>query len=483
MAASQLSVIFSGIVAAAPIVTVLVALACRMRALPAVLLGVVVTIVGMMIGFPLGVSALFAAVWEMAATIVVVTLILLGGVGLSELMMRSGAQGTIAAWLLQVSSDRGLMLLLIVFGITPFMESVTGFGLGVIVSIPLLLRFGLPPAKAAVTALLGLVLVPWGGLAPGTLVASELGGESFHDLGMMSAWFSLPVLAVSMVSVLVLAFGRAALRHVGLALLVVAVMWASLLLASRYGTPPVAGIIASGCVIFVLLLLARLREGATPAASRELLNVMAPYAVLTGGLLLARGMTTVLQVPAGWQLMASPALWLPLTALLSLRLLGIPRTAWQACARATLLSWWPIASSTTAFMLLGVLLAANGMAAELARAAASTGELFAYLAPALGALGAYVTGSNTGAAAMFSAATVLASAETGGSGLITLAGQNVAASFAIIVAPPRVALAASIALGAGASLTAGYARILLGAVAAATLGLGIMVSVATGMAG
>jgi len=486
MAASQLSLMsgnISGIVAAAPIVSVMVALACRMRALPAALLGVFVAIVGMLICFPLGIPAIIAAVRAMAGTILTVALILLGGVGLSELMIRSGAQGTIADWLLQVSNERALMLLLIVFGITPFMESVTGFGLGVIVAIPLLLRFGLPPAKAAVIALLGLVLVPWGGLGPGTLVASELGGVSFHDLGMMSAWFNLPVILVSMVTVLALAFGRDAVRHLGLALLVVAVLWLSLLLASRYGTPPVAGIIASSCVVSALLLLARFRQGSTPGTSRELLRMALPYAVLTGGLLLSKGLITALQAPAALQCLASPALWLPLTTLLSLWLLRVPAAQWQTHVRATLVNWWPIASSTTAFMLLGVLLAANGMAAELARTAASTGQLFAFLAPALGSLGAYVTGSNTGAAAMFSAATVLASTETGGLGLIVLAGQNVAGSFAIILAPPRIALAAGIAMGAGASLSAGYVRILLVAVAVATLCLGVVASVVINVVG
>src|SRR5690606_23114932 len=158
------------------------------------------------------------------------------------------------------------------------------------------------------------------------------------------------------------------------------------------------------------------------------------------------------------------ALWLPLTALLSLWLLRVPRAQWRSRARSTLVNWWPIASSTTAFMLLGVLLAANGMAAELARAAASTGELFAFLSPALGSMCAYVTGSYIGSSAMFSAAMVLASTDAGGFGMITLALQNMAGSFAIILAALRISLAAGIARGAGAALPAGYDRILLSAV-------------------
>ena len=67
---------------------------------------------------------------------------------------------------------------------------------------PLLVRIGLTPVRAVVAGLLGLVLVPWGSLGPGTLVAAQLGGEDVTELGYRSAVLSLPVLVVSMVTVL-----------------------------------------------------------------------------------------------------------------------------------------------------------------------------------------------------------------------------------------------------------------------------------------
>lgn len=77
---------------------------------------------------------------------------------------------------------------------------------------------------------------------------------------------------------------------------------------------------------------------------------------------------------------------------------------------------------------------------------------FAQGRPDAGVFGGYLTGSNTGAAAMYSGATTTAAAHLGADPLIAVAGQNVAGSFAIIASPPRIALAVGVALGAGEQL-------------------------------
>lgn len=91
------------------------------------------------------------------------------------------------------------------------------------------------------------------------------------------------------------------------------------------------------------------------------------------------------------------------------------------------------------------------------------------LIPALGALGGYLTGTNTGAAAMFSAATTGAATGLGADGLVALAGQNVAGSYAIIVSPPRIALAVGVVLTGQTRLPGGAMRLLAGAVLVATV--------------
>ena len=82
-------------------------------------------------------------------------------------------------------------ILLVVHGVTPFAESLTGFGIGVTIGIPLLAHFGLPARTVAVIGLLGLCAVPWGSMGPGTLIAATMSGLSFHDLGVTSAAISL----------------------------------------------------------------------------------------------------------------------------------------------------------------------------------------------------------------------------------------------------------------------------------------------------
>lgn len=57
-------------------------------------------------------------------------------------MERAGAGDRLASWVLTVTGDEGRRVLLVVLGLTPFVESVTGFGVGAIVAYPLLCRTG-----------------------------------------------------------------------------------------------------------------------------------------------------------------------------------------------------------------------------------------------------------------------------------------------------------------------------------------------------
>src|SRR5690606_18839983 len=95
-----------------------------------------------------------------------------------------------------------------------------------------------------------------------------------------------------------------------------------------------------------------------------------------------------------------------------------------AMLRGALRRWVPIAGNAIVFLLMGIVLATAGMASHLAEAAAQMGPGFVAAIPLLGALGGYLTGSNTGAAAMLSTATTSSAAGLGASPLVALAGQN-----------------------------------------------------------
>lgn len=464
------------LLALAPIAVVLILLSLRVPSIWAAAAGLGTALLAGLTVFTPTAQTVMATGTQMGPMVVVVALILLGGLGIAEAMSRSGGQDAIAEWLQAAESggDRTATLLLLIYGLTPFMESVTGFGIGVVITAPLLVRHGLSPVQAITAGLLGLVLVPWGSLAPGTLVASQLGGQDFHALGIWSAVLTAPVLIVSMGSVLWLIGRRPTARHLGLAAGVVLVQWAALLLASLIAGPPLAGVLASVAVIGFMLALVRISRGGLPTVTARLRQAAVPYVVLIGGILTSTAALALAGGPAGWGWLSNPALWLLIAALLAPVALGVARPARPALARRVLRRWVPVAANAVLFMVLGIVIAATGMAEYLAVTAAQLGPGFVAAIPALGALGGYLTGSNTGAAAMFSTASTTAATGLGASPMIALAAQNVAGSFAIIASPPRIVLAAAVVLPAGAKVPARTIRLLVAAVAVTAAILGVL---------
>ncbi|MGO1885707.1 MAG: L-lactate permease, partial [Citricoccus sp.] len=126
-----------------------------------------------------------------AWTVVEVLAIIGGGVLLSRVMDRTGAQQRIAIWLSAGGGPTVASALLMVTGVVPFMESVTGFGVSLIIGIPLLLALGFPPLRAALLCLLGLTIGPWGSMAPGTLLGAQIAGVPLLDLGLASGVFNI----------------------------------------------------------------------------------------------------------------------------------------------------------------------------------------------------------------------------------------------------------------------------------------------------
>ncbi|MGC0274446.1 L-lactate permease [Pseudactinotalea sp. Z1739] len=462
------------ILALAPFAVVLGMLAVRIPALWAGVAGLAVALLGGSTVFAPTGEAVAATAAQMGPTVLAVALIILGGLGLAEAMARSGGQDAIADWLdrAEAGQDRTVSLLLLVYGLTPFLEAVTGFGIGLVISAPLLIRHGLAPVRAVTVGLLGMVTAPWGSLAPGMLVASRLGGVDFADLGVWSALLSLPVLVVSMVGVLALAGGRVGARRVVLAAVVVALQWAGLIGASLLVGPPLTGVLTALVVIVVLLVLTRISYGPLPAITTRLRRGVRPYLLLVGGILVTTAALAIAGDPAGLAWLSSPALWLVASAMLAPVLLGIPRVERPAMAIQVLRRWLRPGGTAVMFLALGIVMAVTGMADYLAVTAAQMGIGFLATIPAIGALGGYLTGSNTGSAAMFSTATTTAALGLDTSPIVPLAAQNVAASFGMNASPARIALATAVALPAGERFPARYVAVLAGAITVAVAILG-----------
>lgn len=407
--------------------------------------------------FPTPLGDLLKAGAMFGPTIAEVLLILFGGVLLSRITTETGAMDRISSWLQQSASNRQAGTVLVVFGLVPFAESVTGFGIGVTVGVPLLLQLGHSVRHSAVLSLLGLVAVPWGALGPGTLVAADLAGLTLFDVGVRSAVMTLPVvLGAGITAWLVLRAesprpGRLLAHLLGSAVLLNGGILAANLLM---GTPP-AGIVGSLLVLAVHLLAFRIIGSLVPAG-HGLRMALLPYGVLTAGLLVARALTSGLEPSLLKRALASGGLWLLVACLVaqyaSVSLGGTDRPL-RTRASLAYRSWIPIGVTTGGFTVLGALLAATGMGRELGAALAGIGTGYLVLGPVLNGMAGFISGSNTAANSMLAATQAQAATAMGSSVLQIVAVSNVTASMATMLSPSRILLAYGLAVIPVASVT------------------------------
>ena len=429
-----------------PVVAVIVALVCRQSSLRAGVLGAGVAIVVAATWFSLDLETAARAAAEWWPLLLEVPLIMAGGIVFAEVGRETGAQARLSDWLRASLGGGVAPVLAIVHGVTPFAESVTGFGIGAVLAVPLLSALGLDGRRAAIVGLLGLCTVPWGSMAPGSLIAAELGGVGFDAIGIASAIGSLPIFIVVGVAA-VLVSGRSAGRSPGrggrwiaclAAIGSALVLWVGVLGANLLaGTAP-AGVLGGLFALAVHLLLSRLR-GVRIEWSYELRRVLIPYAVLIGGVLVAGAIVRICGATGTpWRFTASPAVWLFVAALVVARARPGSLAAVRARSTAT---WARVGPATGLFVLLGVVMSVSGMSEEIASWMADLGRGYLFMIPFIGALGGFTTGSNSGSNAMFAAAHAHTVASIGAAPLPALAAQNVSAALLTMAAPARIELA------------------------------------------
>jgi len=122
--------------------------------------------------------------------------VLFGGLLLYNLLSAGGAIGEVSGFLGRLEPEKGALALGVVVGVAPFFESVTGFGVAVVISAPILLAAGFSPLRAAVLSSWGQCAVPWGALGVGTVIGADLAGMGFGELSDLSALLSLPLFPI-----------------------------------------------------------------------------------------------------------------------------------------------------------------------------------------------------------------------------------------------------------------------------------------------
>lgn len=283
----------------------------------------------------------------------------------------------------------------------PFFETVTGFGVGAVFAIGDLHALGILGAAGAALSLFSQVLIPWGGLGPGTLLGAALAGVPLRALGAWNA-----VLSAVWLMTLLPVFWRLAAeaglppsrrdRLEGIAIMLV--FGVLLIAANLLVTVEVAGLLALGPPLLWQLRHRIVRPGALRAA--------APYLALSAVLLATRlipgvaaALTSVAMLQPwtdlpGFALLHQPGM---LLGAVGLGVLATVTGRRRAVLRSAVARGTRPAVLMLGYVVLARLLGGSGAAASLARAlAASAGPALPFIVPLLGAAGGFFAATNVG---------------------------------------------------------------------------------------
>lgn len=475
---------FDALLASLPIVVVLaLMLVARWPAVRAGVAGVVLALGIALVAFPFepvdgGVAiGIAGALGEAVFTTAAILWIVLPALAIYNLQNATAAVDALRTGLTGLASDPRLTALVVAWFFSLLLEGAAGFGTSAALAAPFLVALGMTPVRAVVAAMIGhLVGVTFG--AVGTPIVPMVAASGLEPVELSGAIAVQAVVIGWSVAVVIVVIVRRAYPDQppqsarAVALLGVAAAAAFfvpyLLVALFVGPelPTLAGAIVGGTVFVVAIRRRRATpdSSATPApgAGDEMgvARAMAPYLVLVAVVLVTRLTPPLRDALRGVELSWEAAdgtfsgsfapLFHPGTMLVIALGAGAiaqganrgqVRTAVADSARTIV----PVAGALVAMLGLARIMVHAGMIDAIAVAAAdSVGGAWPLLAPAVGALGTFVTGSATASNALFSDLQIVTADRVGDPIDVTLGAQGFGAALGNAIAPHNIVAAAAI---------------------------------------
>ncbi len=411
---------------------------------------------------------------------------------LYNILDRLGAIDAIGRHMAALSNDQLAQALIIGWGFSSTIQGVTGFGVPVAVSAPLLVMLGVPPIRAAAMSLVGHGwAVTFGSLGSSYYTLQLVTGIDEAVIAPHMALLFLPVTIASGALVAHIQGGlRAVLRSLPLVIVAGGIMGGAMYGLALVGAPQVASLGAGmlGTAALVVLtrtpLLVGARRSDTPTlpdagagdrAKMPPLLAFMPYFVLIALSFGAQvgpvkeavsGLRVALDFPgfttgqgftvapandyAAIRLLAHPAPLILIATAVSAAVYvatkrwrsglvsGAVKFTYSQCGATTL--------SVLAMVAMAVVMADTGMTVLLAQGIARvSGPFFPLASPFIGLLGAFMSGSNTSSNVMFGLLQV-ETARALGIGSVTIASmQSIGGSVGSSMAPAKVVVGATVA--------------------------------------
>jgi lactate permease len=383
--------------------------------------------------------------------------ILLPALAIYHLQTDTGAIATIRDALSGLTANRTLLAILIGWFFALFLEGVAGFGTPVALAAPLLVGFGFGPVQAVAISLIGHASgVAFGAVGTPVLVQAELTGVAAEAVAIWTGPVNA-LLAATMIGFVVYAAraedggGSAAWTWPTFAALLYLLPMTAIAVLVGPELPTIGGALI-GVAAFAVAVWLRNRT-AGPVTVGALARVAAPYLAVIVLVLATRLVPMVREnlesVVIAWTWLDDfGGSFLPLFHPGTILFVGLIAGAVVQDARlgkvgaalgAAMKRLVMVAVALFFMMSLARVMLHAGMINTLAEAAAATtGPAWPLIAPAIGVLGSFVTGSATASNVLFTNLQATTAAELGLPAGEMLAAQGVGAAVGNILSPLNV---------------------------------------------
>lgn len=397
----------------------------------------------------------------------------------------SGAIAVIGRALSHLTADRGLQALIIGWVFASFLQGIGGFGVPVAVTSPLLVSLGYSPLAAVIIPSIGhgwavtfgsmgsafqalltttrlptetlgppsALLMGAAGMAGGVLIAFYLNGwrevrRLFRPLlawGVVMAGVQYLVVCLGLWNIAAFSGGLTGLA-------ITPLLTRGQHAGEKSGDSPSRREMATAVSTYVILVSITLIIQLVPAVNqffgRVHVQARFPEIVSAAGVFRTQGFATPAGVSRNINIFGHTGMLLIYASLLGyllLHRLGCYQPGAERRIIATsLCRVLPSSVSILSMIAMALIMEHSGMTDILARGLAeSAGDLYPFLAPWIGAIGAFMTGSNTNSNVVFGVLQMQTAELLGAPVALILAAQTAAAGLASVAAPAKIVVGAS----------------------------------------
>jgi lactate permease len=410
--------------------------------------------------FALDSSKLLTATFTSAILTISAALVIVPGLYLNAVLQGQGKIKNLSNMIKVFQLDNTHKALLLLIAFLPAIESLTGFGVSLFLSIPLFFSL-FPDYKAYRLAIIGMNIMPWGTLALATIVGASLSQEPINQLSATTALTSLFVFPTFGLIGVYIINGIEGIKHnLFLALTMGLGLSIMLYIFSFFGLTELAGVLAGLTVGIVTLIVLNKNKNKTKAKTSnykqinltQLFKLITPYFLLLVLILISRIIPAISEFLSSIAILKTSRIQFAVLTSPGI-FVGIVAAIWYGLEKVKISHLTILQKSQTTclslflFAFLAQLMNESGMLNAFSSFVSSISQnqgIYMLVAPALGMLSGNITGSNVGGNALMMTLQQSIGASLD-KGLLFAAVQNSSAGFAVFTSSAIVVLTMTIA--------------------------------------